>query len=186
MSKRLGGTGLDLSGAGYCVAFNSRKAARAVTKLYDLELAPSGIRSTQFAVLITLARSQPVSIGGLAEAMLIDTTTLTRSLRLMRKQGLLTISERSTMRQRFVTLTREGTRVLEKSLPQWRRVQTRFVNAIGKEHWKVLQQELARLSTIARKLETSRPPKSDRVAHIREGTRAAKRSGHVIVSTFGP
>jgi len=161
VSKRLGETGLDLSGAGYCVAFNSRKAARAVTKLYDMELAPSGIRSTQFAVLITLAKSQPVSIGVLAADLLIDTTTLTRSLRLMRRQGLLTVSERSTMRQRFVTLTREGACVLENSLPRWRRVQTRFVNAIGKQHWKVLQQELARLSAIARKLETSRHYFSD-------------------------
>jgi DNA-binding MarR family transcriptional regulator len=156
MSKRLGETGLDLSGSGYCVAFNSRKAARAVTKLYDLELAPAGIRSTQFAVLITLAKSQPVSIGDLAAALLIDTTTLTRSLRLMRKQGLLTISERSTMRQRFVTLTLEGTHALQNSLPRWRTVQTRFVNAIGKGHWKVLRQELAHLSAIAQRLELSR------------------------------
>ena len=157
MRTQLDGKGLDLSGSGYCVASNSRRAARAVTKLFDLELGPAGIRSTQFAVLIALAKSQPVSIGGLAETLLIDTTTLTRSLRLMRKQGLLTISERSTMRQRFVTLTREGDRALAKSLPLWRQLQTRFVNAFGNEHWKVLHQELARLSAIARTLEVSHP-----------------------------
>ena len=156
MSKQLGGTGLDLSGLDYCVGFNSRKAARAVTKLYDLELAPSGMRSTQFAVLIAVADSQPVSIGDLAKTLSIDTTTLTRSLRLMRKQGLLTISERSTMRQRFVTLTSHGVRALEKSLPRWQKVQNRFVSAIGKEHWELLQQELARLSTVARKLQLHR------------------------------
>lgn len=113
MPKRLGETRLHLPGLGYCVAFNSRKSARAVTKLYDLELVPSGIRSTQFAVLIGLAKSQPVSIGDLAETLLIDTTTLTRSLRLMRKQGLLTISERSTMRQRYPRC-REESAAMEK------------------------------------------------------------------------
>ena len=157
MPKQSDGTGLDLSGSGCCVASNSRRAARAVTKLYDLQLAPAGIRSTQFAVLIALAKSQPVSIGDLAETLLIDTTTLTRSLRLMRKQGLLTISERSTMRQRFVTLTCEGDRALARSLPLWRKLQSRFINAFGNEHWKVLHQELARLSAIARRLEVSRP-----------------------------
>lgn len=157
MSKQLDGIDLDLSGSDYCVASNSRRAARAVTKLYDLELAPAGIRSTQFAVLIALAKSQPVSIGDLAETLLIDTTTLTRSLRLMRKEGLLTISERSTMRQRFVTLTREGDRALARSLPRWRKLQTRFIKAFGNEHWKVLHRELARLSAIARRLEVSRP-----------------------------
>ena len=157
MPKQLDGIDFDLSGSDYCVASNSRRAARAVTKLYDLELAPAGIRSTQFAVLIALAKSQPVSIGDLAETLLIDTTTLTRSLRLMRKEGLLTISERSTMRQRFVTLTRDGDRALARSLPRWRKLQTRFINAFGNEHWKVLHQELARLSAIARRLEVSRP-----------------------------
>ena len=157
MPKQLDGIDLDLSGSDYCVASNSRRAARAVTKLYDLELAPAGIRSTQFAVLIALAKSQPVSIGDLAKTLLIDTTTLTRSLRLMRKEGLLTISERSTMRQRFVTLTREGNRALARSLPRWRKLQTRFINAFGSEHWKVLHEELARLSAIARRLEVSRP-----------------------------
>jgi len=156
MPREMGKRSFDLPGLRYCVAFNSRKAARAVTKLYDLELAPPGIRSTQFAVLIALAESQPVSIGELTKTLLIDTTTLTRSLRLMRKQGLLTISERSTMRQRFVTLASEGTRVLGRSLPRWKRVQTRFVNALGKEHWEVLKQELARLSAIAGRLGTSR------------------------------
>src|SRR5215471_4614936 len=76
MPKQLGKRSFDLPGLRYCVAFNSRKAARAVTKLYDLELAPPGIRSTQFTVLIALAESQPVSIGELAKTLLIDTTTL--------------------------------------------------------------------------------------------------------------
>ena len=67
MLRQLGRFDIDLAGSGYYVAFNSRKAARAFTKLYDLELFPSGIRSTQFAVLIALAKSQPISSGDLAE-----------------------------------------------------------------------------------------------------------------------
>jgi len=109
MRKRSGGPDLEFSGLAYCVAFNSRKAARAVTRLYDSALTPVGVRSTQLAVLIALAKSQPVSIGSLAEILSVDTTTLTRSLRPIRQQGLLAISERSAMRQRFVTLTRKGT-----------------------------------------------------------------------------
>jgi DNA-binding MarR family transcriptional regulator len=116
-------------------------------------LAPVGVRSTQLAVLIALGSSQPLSIGSLAELLSVDTTTLTRSLRPIRKQGLLAISERSAMRQRFVTLTRKGTRTLTDSMPLWRDVQTRFEKAIGKDHWQVLQRELARVSATARRLE---------------------------------
>ena len=69
MQKRSGGPDLGFSGLAYCVAFNSRKAARAVTRLYDSALAPVGVRSTQLAVLIALARSEPLSIGSLAEIL---------------------------------------------------------------------------------------------------------------------
>jgi len=57
------------------------------------------------------------------------------------------------MRQRFVTLTRKGTRALKDSMPLWQDVQTRFAKAIGEDHWKVLQQELARVSATASRLE---------------------------------
>jgi hypothetical protein len=108
MHEQLGAIKGDLSGSSYCVAFNCRKAARAVTRLYDLALTPSGIRSTQFAILVGVAKSRPVSIGRLSKMLLLDATTLTRSLQVMRRKGLLRISERSIMRQRFVTLTRWG------------------------------------------------------------------------------
>src|SRR3989441_4204622 len=93
---------LDLSGTGYCGSFNFRRTARAVTQLYDLALQESGIRSTQFAILVGILKKQPVSISALAEVLTIDQTTLTRSLRLLKKEGLIAISDRSTMRQRFL------------------------------------------------------------------------------------
>jgi hypothetical protein len=64
------------------------------------------------------------------------------------------------MRQRFVTLTRKGTRALKDSMPLWRDVQTRFAKAIGEDHWKVLQQELAHVSATARRLELGRSKRS--------------------------
>ena len=52
---------LDLNGTGYCGSFNFRRTARAVTKLYDMALQESGIRSTQFSILVGIAKNQPVS-----------------------------------------------------------------------------------------------------------------------------
>src|SRR5207237_6097848 len=83
---------LDLNGTGYCASFNFRRTARAVTRLYDTALQESGIRSTQFAILVAIAKNQPVSIGTLADVLVIDSTTLTRSLRLFQKSGLVIVS----------------------------------------------------------------------------------------------
>jgi DNA-binding MarR family transcriptional regulator len=134
-----------------------------VTNLYDSALQPAGVRSTQFAILVAVARSQPVSIGNLSQLLLSDRTTLTRSLALMEKDGLLRISERSTMRQRFVTLSDKGRRLVARSAPLWRKVQERYVAAIGAERWKRLQRELERLSNVAVLMEKSRRGSRKRV-----------------------
>jgi DNA-binding MarR family transcriptional regulator len=147
---------LDLHGTGYCASLNFRRTARAVTKLYDLAFQGTGIRSTQFTILIGVAKVQPVSMSALGEILLIDSTTLTRSLAKLQKQGLLTVSKRGERRQRFVSLTEAGVKSLEDSLPGWRAAQERFVKAVGAEFWLGFRSELERLAHVAVHLET--PP----------------------------
>jgi len=144
---------MDLNGTAYCAAFRFRMAARAVTRLYDAALQESGIRSTQFAILVAVAKQQPIPIHRLSEILFIDQTTLTRSLNLMRKEGLLATSARSTMRQRFVTLTPKGQQALGRALPLWRKMQDRFVQRVGSKHWAGLRDELGELSQLAAALE---------------------------------
>jgi DNA-binding MarR family transcriptional regulator len=137
---------LDLRGTGYCASLNFRRTARAVTRLYDTAMQDSGVRSTQFAILVGIAKIQPVSMGKLADVLVIDRTTLTRSLRLLKKQRLVTISGRTTMRQRLLELTCEGEKALERSLPLWRAVHAQFVSEVGSDYWLNLRSELERLA----------------------------------------
>ena len=149
---------LDLTGTGYCASLNFRRTARAVTRLYDLALQKSGIRSTQFAILVGIAKKQPISIGCLGDMLGIDSTTLTRSLRLLENEGLIVISNRAAKRQRFLSVTDKGQQTLARSVPAWRAAQERFVATIGAEYWVALRSELERLSLVAVKLE--KPGKS--------------------------
>jgi DNA-binding MarR family transcriptional regulator len=153
---------LDLTGTGYCASFNFRRTARAVTQLYDAALQESGIRSTQFAILVGIAKNQPVSIGALAEVLIIDQTTLTRSLRLLQVQGLIKISKRSAMRQRFLTIAPKGVRTLARSLPLWRKAHKRFAAAIGSAHWLELRNELEKIAYAV--IKTANPRHLSRVA----------------------
>jgi DNA-binding MarR family transcriptional regulator len=137
---------LDLTGTGYCGSLNFRRTARAVTRMYDTALQASGIRSTQFGLLIGIAKTQPVSMGKLAEVLVVDQTTLTRSLRLLEKEELITISPRSTRRQRFLALTPAGEEALERSLPLWRAAHARFTGTIGSDYWLKLRAELESLA----------------------------------------
>ena len=144
---------LNLNGTGSCASFNFRRAARAVTRFYDQALEPFGIRSTQFTVLVGIAKTQPTSMTALSELLSIDPTTLTRSLRLLKKQRLLSVSDRSTKRQRFLSLTRQGEQTLADSLPAWREVQERFVQSIGGDYWTALRNELEKVAKLAITLE---------------------------------
>src|SRR5882724_12398863 len=145
---------LDLHGTGTCAALNFRRTARAVTRLYDLALAPSGIRATQMAILTAIAKFQPVSVSRIGEILVLDQTTLTRSLRLLQKQRYLEISPRSVRRQRFLTLTDSGVKALAIAVPLWRKVQEKFLAEMGGDTWPRLRNELERLAGMAVQLET--------------------------------
>jgi DNA-binding MarR family transcriptional regulator len=149
---------LDLTGTGYCASLNFRRTARAVTRLYDLALQEAGIRSTQFAILVGIAKKQPICMGAMGDMLGTDSTTLTRSLRLLEKEGLIAISKRAEKRQRFLTITARGEQRLARSLPAWRAAQERFVATIGSEYWVALRSELERLAHAAIDLEN--PKKS--------------------------
>jgi DNA-binding MarR family transcriptional regulator len=144
---------IDLTGTGYCASLNFRRTARAVTRLYDLALQETGIRSTQFAVLVGIAKKQPISMGALGNMLGTDSTTLTRSLRLLEKEGLIAISKRAEKRQRFLSVTTTGEQTLARSVPVWRAAQERFVATIGSEYWIEMRSELERLAHVAMKLE---------------------------------
>jgi DNA-binding MarR family transcriptional regulator len=148
-------TKLDLNGTGWCASFNFRKAARAVTRLYDQAFQKVGIRSTQFGILIAVAKKQPISIGALAELLVMDQTTLTRSLRLLKNEKLISVSDRSTMRQRFVCVTPQGEKVLWRCVDAWRKAQERFVAAVGYDYWTNLRNELEKVARVAVALERS-------------------------------
>ena len=151
------GRRLDLTGTTACASFSFRKTARAVTRLYDLAFQDFGMRSTQFTLLVGIAKTQPTAIGALGELLILDRTTLTRSLRLLEKEGLISISKRSRMRQRFLSLTAKGERVLARSLPAWRKAHGRFVAAVGPQYWGNIRRDLERLTQVALRLEGPQP-----------------------------
>lgn len=150
--------GVDLTGTGTCAAFNLRRASRVVTQLYDAGLSSTGLRSTQFTILVATAKVQPASVGALAELTLMDQTTMTRNLRLMAREGLIEISARGAKREKLVRLSKAGERALAKAVPAWRATQERFVSAFGAGPWRDMRLALELAAGAA--VETLRGPRA--------------------------
>jgi len=128
-----------------CVCFNLRKASRRITQLYDAALRPTGLRVTQLTLLAAIRVLEPVSMNGLAGAVVMDRTTLTRNLKPLNKRGLIEIQRGNDQRTRKLTITDEGHRVLVKAFPLWQRAQGRIVRGLGDETWKSLLSGLSAL-----------------------------------------
>ncbi len=140
--------GVDLAGTASCAAFNLRKTARVVTQQYDEALRKAGLRSTQFTILIAIAKSPHASVRSLAELTLMDATTMTRNLRLLAADGLVEVPARGTRREKRVRLTKTGERALARATPLWRAAQARFVSAFGERRWSQMRRELDQVATL--------------------------------------
>lgn len=140
---------MDLSGTGSCICFNVRKTARAVTQLYDAALQPLGLRSTQFAILVAVAKRGPIGVRELGELLVTDPTTLSRSLSKLELTGRLLITPGLDRRERFVRLTRHGRSVLQKSIPRWRMVQQTLLSKLSEPEWHDTRERLDQIKNVA-------------------------------------
>jgi len=133
-----------------CACANLRRAARAVTQLYDGELRGSGLVVTQFTLLQALSRTGEISQGRLGEGLSIDSTTLTRTLANLRREGWIAVRTGADRRERLVSLTASGRRRLKLSSPHWERAQERLRKILGDQRWEELGELTHRVVRSAR------------------------------------
>src|SRR5271169_5725669 len=85
-----------------------RKATRRISQLYDTALAPSGLKTTQRAILAQIGRSEPTTVGQLADALVMDSGALAHTLKPLERDRLLAVSiDPDDRRNRLITLTRQ-------------------------------------------------------------------------------
>ena len=109
-----------------------RRAARRISNFYDSELAPAGLRATQFAILALVNELEQASVNSVAEKLGLDRTTAGKNLRPLEKAGLISVSaSKNDARQHAISLTKAGFATLKQAVPLWKKAQTRFETANG-------------------------------------------------------
>jgi DNA-binding MarR family transcriptional regulator len=132
-----------------CVCNTLRMVTRAVTQLYDDVLRPSGLRVTQFSVLATIARMGEANLKQLEDALAIDQTTLTRSVNLLERDGVIERASRPDGRIKAMRLTSKGRRALEVARPLWAQAQDKVLRELGTKAWADVQRRLTHVFHLA-------------------------------------
>ncbi|MEO5730817.1 MAG: MarR family winged helix-turn-helix transcriptional regulator [Byssovorax sp.] len=138
--------------AAQCACVRVRRASRALTRLYDESLRPSGLQSSQLTMLAAVATcgEEGANIGALADGLVMDRTTLSRNLTPLEKAGLVRVArDPADARVRLVFLTRQGERAIEAAFPLWEQTQKHIREQLGAGNVDALREELGRVVAVA-------------------------------------
>ena len=123
-----------------CNCLALRQAARHVSQLYDQRLAPTGLRTTQFSILAHLHQLGPLTINALARELVMDRTTLGRTMLPLERDGLIRVeSAAADKRRKELHLTAAGNARLRAAAKLWREAQASFEAAYGGERASALR-----------------------------------------------
>jgi DNA-binding MarR family transcriptional regulator len=126
-----------------CNCTTLRKASRRISQLYDTTLAPSGLKTTQRALMAQISRAEPTTVGALAEALVMDSGGLAHTLKPLERDRLVNVTiDPNDRRNRLITLTAKGRAKLAETDVLWAGAQQGFENAFGGPESEALREAL--------------------------------------------
>ncbi|MBI4800380.1 MAG: MarR family transcriptional regulator [Desulfarculus sp.] len=128
-----------------CADFNLRRATRLVSQAFDRALKPTGLKITQFSLLVAAYMNQNLILHKLARVMGMDRTTLSRNLAILEKKGLVNLERGQDRREVVAQLTPQGLKALEAAAPLWHQAQERITANLGDQRWEQVLGDLRAL-----------------------------------------
>ena len=116
-----------------CYCAGLRQAARAISQKYDAALRDTGLTITQFTLLNMIAHMPRPRVNDLAEALTMDQTSLSRTLRVMERDGLIAQVPGDDKRESRWVLGAHGRQRFKRALPAWRAAQKGVEKLLGND-----------------------------------------------------
>lgn len=126
-----------------------RTASRAITQFYDLVLAPTGLKGTQFVILQAIHEAGEVAQCDFARDFAIAVPTLSRRFGGLRRKDYIQIRRGDRHGERIYSLTEKGVETYKQALPYWERAQYRLRMALGEDSWAQMLQLADRIRQAA-------------------------------------
>jgi DNA-binding MarR family transcriptional regulator len=154
-----------------CAGGGLRRASRAISRLYGAAFAPLDLTATQFTLLVAINLGGPIPLSRLAEFLVLDRTSLYRAVKPLVRRRCVRILPGRTGRERTAALTDAGRQLLHEALPVWKKIQERFIEALGPAAWAALNSGLRQVVPTVQALESG----SSRSNSSSTSLRAARR-----------
>ena len=132
-----------------CACKNLRMTTRVITQYFDKAFQPIGLRATQFALLADVSSRDSSTVGELADILLMDQTTVTRNVEILKKNGYVDVKTGDDdSRKRCISITESGIAKLKEALPLWEHAQILIEKRIGKEKYREFLNTLSNIQNL--------------------------------------
>ncbi len=128
-----------------CPASHLNMAYKAVKRVFENEFRASPLTSVQFAILVHLSLYEPISSAELAERLGSDPSTVSRNMDALEDRNLVDVKRGEDRRERVYRLADTGRRILDDTVPIWRKAQHRVLRQVGRGEWQRALRVLRRI-----------------------------------------
>ncbi|GAB7530221.1 MarR family winged helix-turn-helix transcriptional regulator [Pseudomonas sp. 3A(2025)] len=118
---------------GLCHCHAVRRHARFLTRLYDRHLSVANLSISQFSILVQVSRNPDIAIAELAEAMVMERTTLVRALKPLQAEGLIHSRAEGPRAALRLSLSEQGGLKVKEARPFWLAAQQEYEDLVGAE-----------------------------------------------------
>jgi DNA-binding MarR family transcriptional regulator len=116
-----------------CVNLSYRKASRVISQIYDHEFAEIGLKCGQFSILRAIDHMGQTTNAELQEILVLDQTTLTRSLKPLIRDGYIKTRPGMDKREKLLSLTKEGNDIHNIAGKKWQQAQDTVIKKLGRK-----------------------------------------------------
>jgi DNA-binding MarR family transcriptional regulator len=114
-----------------CYCATLRQATRVISQKYAAALRGTQLTNTQYTLLTVLTQMPKPRVNDLAEAMAMDQTTLSRTLKVMERDGLISTVSGADRRESRWLITARGRSRMARALPRWQKAQREVEKVLG-------------------------------------------------------
>jgi DNA-binding MarR family transcriptional regulator len=123
----------ELHGTDLCHCLAVRRNARYLTRMYDRHLAAANVSISQFSILALIHERPGISIAKLADAMVMERTTLVRALKPLQLEGFVSSQAQGPRAALSLALSSGGVAKLQECEPYWQAAQQEHEQQSGQE-----------------------------------------------------